>query len=257
MKYFFWLLISLIISTSVHAFTPDISLKLVLEDKIWDIEIIIEKRWEDFRDTLVSALENILINTPSASEKFTFIVTYLIDWIKNNSNRILTRADFVESYKGFEIVQVPNQILAVVTNSWPLWQNNDDAFEYLSSYIFGNNETGAEIAMTSPVMRIPLDTSSYETAFIMPNKRTMENLPRANTSRISFKEVPWSLKAVRKFSWWSSTSVVDSQRTAFQNDLNNAWITRYWLPTLSLYDWPRVAAQNRRNELWVDLNQEI
>lgn len=257
MKYFLSLICITLCSSIVFAFSPSVTLNLVLQDAIWKLEIIIQEKGEAYRETVVWALENILERKSSFAawpEKVTYIIWYLINWVQKNGSTLLTRNDFAGSYDGFVIVQLPDQILALVRNNWPLGQNNDDAFEYLSEFIFWNNTTWAEIAMTSPVMRMPLDSSSYETAFIMPSRWTMETLPRPNTDRISFKKNPWSLKAVRRFSWRTSTTVVDAQRLAFQEDLKAAGIARYGLPTLSLYDGPRVSANNRRNELWVDLN---
>ena len=248
---------ALCFSSTSFAHIPSPDLVDTLDEKLLQFETIIQSRGEDFRVVVLLALNGILSNASSYSsaDRVEYIVTYIITGIENNAKRTLTRADFADSYDGFAIVQMPDQVIALVRNSWPLGQNNDDAFEFLSSFIFGNNSTGAEIAMTSPVMRMPLDANAYETAFIMPDGWTLENLPKPNTDRIFFKEVPWSLKAVKRFSWRSSTSVVNNQRAVFQQELTAAGIERYGLPTLSLYDGPWVAGNSRRNELWVELNE--
>lgn len=252
MKYILSILALLLCSTSAYAYTPSDELTSLLDTKITELEILIIRQWKPFREKVISALDT--ISKQVSTDKATYIVNYLLTWIQKNAKKMLTREDFAESYDWFEIVQLPDQILAIVRNEWPLGQNNDDAFEYLSSYIFGNNSDRAEIAMTSPVMRMPLDTSSYETAFIMPGQWTMQTLPQPNTNRITLKQVPGSLKAVKRFSGWTSESVVDAQRAEFQEQLSEVGIVRYGLPTLSLYDGPWVPASRRRNELWVELN---
>jgi hypothetical protein len=54
--------------------------------------------------------------------------------------------------------------------------------------------------MTSPVTRYKTSDVSYETAFIMPPKRTLENLPEPNNDRVSIKKIASSLQAVWRFS---------------------------------------------------------
>lgn len=53
--------------------------------------------------------------------------------------------------------------------------------------------------MTAPVTRTEVADGTFETAFIMPAKRTMETLPVPNNDAISIKETTPSRKAVRTF----------------------------------------------------------
>lgn len=167
---------------------------------------------------------------------------------------LLTIEDFPDDYATIDIVEIPQQIIATVINEGALWQRNDDAFDYLAGFIFGDNSEADKIAMTSPVVREQLNDSSYETAFIMPDGWTMKTLPDPNNDRVEIKEIPWSLQAVWRFSWYTTETAVDSQWELFQQDLEKEWITWYGLPTLAQYDWPWVWANRRRNELRVSLN---
>lgn len=166
----------------------------------------------------------------------------------------LTINDFPWNYEWITIVQSQPQIIATVKNEWSLWQRNDDAFENLAWYIFGDNSGGKKIAMTSPVTREVLTDTSYETAFIMPDGWTMDNLPAPSTERIEIKEIPGVLRASWRFSGYVTQDAVDREREAFQQRLEEEQITWHGRPTLAQYDGPWVAARNRRNELWVSLN---
>lgn len=166
----------------------------------------------------------------------------------------LTLESFPEQYENIDIVMVPEQIVATVTNEWSLWQRNDDAFEYLAGFIFGDNTEQDKIAMTSPVTRYKTSDVSYETAFIMPPKRTLENLPEPNNDRVSIKKIASSLQAVWRFSWYVNQESTDTQWKLFQEELENAGIIWYGMPTLAQYDGPWVSANRRTNELWVSLN---
>ena len=255
---------------TLYAYSPSLALQSSLEQKSQLLEEIVSHKWEPFRETIITLLQDILErwteSYAASPDKVIYILSFLIDWLEEGritwetiveediKNTPLTRQDFDVTYNGFSIVQLPDQIIATVRNNWPLWQSNDDSFEYLAGFIFWDNSSSAEIAMTSPVTRTQLDASTYETAFIMPNWWTMETLPSPNTDRITLKNLPWSLKAVRRFSWRVTEKAFDTQRTAFQSDLAAQWIIWYGLPTLSLYDGPRVSWSLRRNEIWVDLN---
>jgi hypothetical protein len=59
----------------------------------------------------------------------------------------------------------------------------------LAGFIFGDNTENNKIAMTSPVTRTQKAALQYETAFIMPSERTMDNLPSPNNDRITIKEI--------------------------------------------------------------------
>lgn len=262
MKHLFFLFIWLCITNVSYAYTPSDVLEQFLETKVEKYELMIDIQWETMRTKLVSALQQILDIAPDKNyrnieqEKFVFIISFLRNRIEENDKKTLTVDDFPGSYEGFVIVQYPDQIVATVRNTWPFGQTNDDSFQNLAGFIFGDNTSSTEIAMTSPVTRTQLDETTYETAFIMPSGWTMDSLPIPNNERITIKTIPWSLKAVRKFSGRVSKDVVDTQRELFQNDLVSQWVERYGLPTLSQYDGPRVAGSSRRNELWVELNRE-
>lgn len=261
MKYFFFLVFWVCALSISFAYTPSETLEHFLEEKVKSYEVIIDMQWETMCERLLSALEEIQEKGPSNNyrnieqEKFSYIISFLINNLRKTS-KILTLDDFPGTYDGFEIVQYPSQIVATVHNTWPFGQTNDDSFQNLAGFIFWDNASGTEIAMTSPVTRTQLDDTTYETAFIMPDSWTLASLPTPNNERVTIKTLPWSLKAVKRFSWRVTKDIVDTQRALFQEDLIAAEITRYGLPTLSQYDWPRVAASSRRNELWVELNQK-
>ena len=259
MKYIYTLILSLLFLGTSFAYTPPSVLTTYLESKVGIYQAQIDLWWQEAREKIVFKLVKRKNIAPSKNYRdldpamFLYVVEYLIQNIKKSSQP-LTRDDFAASYQWFEIVQYPEQIIATVMNDWSRGQTEDDSFQNLAWYIFGDNTTGAEIAMTSPVTRTAIDENTYETAFIMPSGWTMDSLPTPNNSRVWIRTIPSSLKAVKKFSGRVSKSVVDTQWAIFQEDLLSQWITRYGRPTLSQYDGPRVRGDARRNELWVELN---
>ena len=260
MKYIYTLVLSLLFVGTSFAYTPPSILTNYLDTKVRAYESQIAISWEETREKILFKLQTLQAIAPSNNyrdidqEIFIYIIQYLVQNLEREVPQFLTRDDFAATYDWFDIVQYPEQIIATVINDWSWGQTDDDSFQNLAGFIFGDNTTGAEIAMTSPVTRVAIDDSRYETAFIMPSGWTMESLPTPNNDRITIKTIPSSLKAVKKFSGRVSKSVVDTQWAQFQEQMKSQWVTRYGRPTLSQYDGPRVSGNARRNELWVELN---
>ena len=88
-------------------------------------------------------------------------------------------------------------------------------FGILADYIFGNNQAAEKIAMTAPVTQRPsandddqagtriemtapvtqrpaqTDGDSFIISFVMPERFTLETVPRPNDPRVSLREAPW------------------------------------------------------------------
>ncbi len=244
---------TLLSHASIFAYTPSSDIQIKLDEIVNKIQNIIAVEWEFMRLPIIWLLEEYKIKKAS-NEKAAYILNYVL-WKIVEGPKKLTLEDFPNTYKNITVVNKPPQTIATVINRWSLWQRNDDSFEYLSWFIFWDNTNAAQISMTSPVTREKIANNQYETAFIMPQWRTLDNLPNPNNDRVSLKEIPWWLYAVRKFSWYTNETLVNTQWDLFTDELRNEGITWYWLPTLAQYDWPRVASRARRNELWVSLNR--
>lgn len=261
MKWLIYVIVICLLSINYSiAYTPPVWLVDYLEEKVALYEGMIQEQWEPMRAKMITALETLLTIAPENKyrdidqERFSFIISFLLENIASWSSDMLTIDDFRGDYDWFSIVQVPEQIVATVRNMWPLWQTNDDSFDNLAWFIFGDNTSNTKIAMTSPVTRTQIDQNMYETAFIMPLWRTLDTLPLPNNQRVQIKTLPSSLKAVRRFSWAVTKEIVEQERSIFQNDLRSQWIKRYGLPILSQYDGPWVPLSQKRNELRISLN---
>ncbi len=260
MKYILSLSLLVVLTWFTVAFTPSDELLYVLEEQADILEQRIAQEWV-LRTKILRAIQQMKEKAAASNYreieqgKFEFVLWFFKEKVAATEKKNLTRNDFAKAYAWFEIMEYPETIVATVINTWPLWQTNDDSFENLADFIFWNNSASTEIAMTSPVTRTQLTPSTYETAFIMPSWRTLNSLPSPNNDRITIRTLPWSLKAVRKFSWRATRQQVENERISFQQDLTAQSVVRYWLPTLSQYDWPRVPAASRRNELWVELSE--
>ena len=113
-----------------------------------------------------------------------------------------------DKYDDFEIRKYESSLFTTV-------QLNTDIYEYaskkgfsvLANYIFGNNEDGKQIPMTSPVSMTIGEKISM--MFLVPEGITKEKLPKPLNSGIKFIEVPKKKYAAISFGGWSSQSKIN------------------------------------------------
>ena len=115
-------------------------------------------------------------------------------------------------------------------------KNNDDAtsegFRILADYIFGNNTTQTEIAMTSPVrveeseeiamtspVKVDRDMRNdiWRVSFVLPSKWTLATVPLPNNNRITLKEMPQENIIAVRFSWFMSEEKIEKYEIELTN----------------------------------------
>lgn len=203
-----------------------------------------------------------------------FIVLLLSVWIIRwyyASKVERPQTNTVQVYDSFEIRTLPSQILATVTvtadnESQAAWKG----FRALGGFIFWDNirkdniamtapvisqESSQNIAMTAPVTSQEWSNWTYDVAFIMPSKWTMETLPVPNNTQVKLSENESSTIAVRTFAWYARNVTVKKQKERFKAALEKESITTDWSFTLAQYNDPRTPPWMRTNELWIPLKQ--
>lgn len=114
----------------------------------------------------------------------------------------------------FEIREYDKQIIAKTFVPGNYDDSTSDAFQKIADYIFGNNVSDTEIAMTAPVvqeakgqeiaMTAPVVQDKAEGGwymyFIMPSKYTMETLPKPKNKEVLIEEIAAQMVAVYTYS---------------------------------------------------------
>ncbi|MGZ9034025.1 MAG: SOUL family heme-binding protein [Rhodospirillales bacterium] len=143
-------------------------------------------------------------------------------------------------------------------------------FRTLAAYISGENEAGADIAMTAPVAQAPARTGKGEAIamtapvaqapagdggwiirFFMPAKYSRETLPRPVDPKIALAELPEESMAVVRFSGARDPAAVDAATRALQRGLDGSAWTPSGPPSAYFYDPPWTLPFLRRNEVAV------
>jgi hypothetical protein len=181
------------------------------------------------------------------------------------------RYTVVERLGEVEIRQYGTRLAADVVVTGDEEDARNKGFRVLADYIFGNNASKTDIAMTAPVaqeaarsekiaMTSPVAQergpgNTWRVRFFMPSKYTRETLPKPNNPAVEIVELPGETMAVLRFSNSRSAQRI-AEKTA---ELTRIIETSRWVATGAavswLYDPPWTLPFFRRNEVAIPVRQ--
>ena len=157
----------------------------------------------------------------------------------------------VKSYDDFEVRKYEASLFTSVklsTNDYK--EGSSKGFSVLAGYIFGGNDKGQQIAMTSPVS---MSLEDYMTMmFMVPKELEKDKLPKPNSSEIEFKEEPAKKVAAITFGGWANSEKIASYKQKLITSLDKekvAYTTKFFFLG---YNAP-YEMTNRKNEVIVEL----
>jgi len=149
---------------------------------------------------------------------------------------------------------------------------SNEGFRRLAGYIFGDNIADEDIGMTAPVvqeakkgedigMTAPVvqnaerDGDVWVMSFIMPERYTMETLPKPIDPQVELELIPGRTVAALRFS-----GLVDERRAAEREELLLGWVEKNGYeptskPQIARYDGPSTLPMFRRNEIIVEVSK--
>jgi hypothetical protein len=125
-------------------------------------------------------------------------------------------------------------------------------FRKLAVYIFGGNETGKSISMTSPV-HMDINDSASTMSFVMPASYNAENLPKPIDKQVILKQVPDEIVAAIKFGGYASDADLEKNKQKLIKALNENQIVFYGNFRFLGYNAP-YQFFGRRNEIIVNVH---
>ena len=152
-----------------------------------------------------------------------------------------------------ELRRYPEALTASVLRPGATYKEiSSPGFRSLAGYIFGGNEGGKKIAMTSPV-HMELGTDSSRMSFVMPSDVTMDSLPRPNDADVTLQRVPEEMVAALRFGGFSSDEKIATHPRELLQQVEDAGLHAIGLVRFLGYDppWQLVA---RRNEVVVRID---
>lgn len=183
----------------------------------------------------------------------------------------------VHEYPDFELRRYQPQLLAEVQLDGRFDKVGGDAFRILADYIFGNNQAADKIAMTAPVMQRPsagdeaeegtriemtapvtqraaeAATGEFIISFVMPQRFTLETIPRPKDPRVKLRQQPARLLAVLRYSGGWDASRYRAHEARLLEAVRDAGLTPVGAPIYARYNSPFSLPFLRRNEVMVEV----
>lgn len=151
-----------------------------------------------------------------------------------------------------EIRFYPSATLATISSDAKSYKElSGSGFRKLAGYIFGGNEHGTQIAMTSPV-HINVNDSLSTMSFVMPSTFKMENLPKPNDSEIQLTTSENEYVAAIRFGGFVSDQDLKGYSKKLVEILNEKGIEMLGNPRYLGYNPPYQLA-GRRNEIIIPI----
>jgi effector-binding domain-containing protein len=165
----------------------------------------------------------------------------------------------IENYK-YQVIQEfgdvqirsyePTLFSSVVLNSKNYQDSSSEGFRQLAGYIFGGNQKGQKIAMTSPVAMNFGETT--EMMFMIPSEFDQDELPKPNNPNIKIKEVPEKTVAAISFSGWANDRKIEKYKNKLLAQLDELEIDYYGSVSYLGYN-PPYEVFNRKNEIIIEI----
>ncbi len=182
---------------------------------------------------------------------FAFIMVQAVT--QSSSNKIEQYAYTVEREIGdVEIRQYEDAVFSSVRLQDSTYANSaNQGFRILAGYIFGGNDKGQSIAMTSPVVMEM--GKEMKMSFMVPSGMNMDSLPKPNDGRVYQEKVPGSKMAVIRFGGWSSDEKIEEKKQELIHILKENNMS-FEGPFLYMGYNPPYQLVGRRNEVAVRVN---
>lgn len=156
----------------------------------------------------------------------------------------------LDSDGAVELRAYPPHLVAEVTVDGARSRAASRGFATLARYIFGGNETGDKVAMTTPVTQLPVSMAQRWTIqFMMPSDFDRHTLPRPDNADIRFVETPAERLLVLTFSGGWGSGNLEKHRAALLQAAEARGLKTLGAPRYLFYDAPFTLPWNRRNEV--------
>lgn len=139
-------------------------------------------------------------------------------------------------------------------------------FRIIADYIFGNNLSSDEVAMTAPVtqqssesisMTAPVTQQSegafWNVRFVMPKNYTMETLPEPVNPEVVLIAVPAKRFAAIRFSGFANQDSLDRHTAQLREYIAEQNLASINTPQYAFYNAPWTLPFMRRNEVMIEI----
>lgn len=172
---------------------------------------------------------------------------------------------------GYEIRMYEPYIAMQTEVEGDFQQSINDGFRVLAGYIFGGNTAKQSVAMTAPVietkkvenvkvaMTAPVleqknsENNKRVITFTAPKEYTLETLPKPDSDKIKFVQVPSKKYAAHRFTWYYTDERVAKKKEYLMQLLSNDNVKTLGEPMFAGYNGPGTIPFLMRNEILVEV----
>ena len=160
--------------------------------------------------------------------------------------------EVLQEHDGFEVRQyAPANFIYVTMDAKSYKEGSSKGFGQLAGYIFGGNERGQKIAMTSPVEMEMEEQMTMK--FLVPSEYKIEEMPAPDNAKVQFKrEEPKTVAALR-FGGFADDEKIEGYKKKLFSLLKKEGIEHEETYSFMGYN-PPFDLVNRRNEVVVELS---
>ncbi|MGL5784823.1 MAG: SOUL family heme-binding protein [Alphaproteobacteria bacterium] len=129
-----------------------------------------------------------------------------------------------------------------------------EGFRVLADYIFGHNLPNESLDMTAPVIQQKTEgKDTWSIRFVMPEKYTLETLPRPVDCRIKLFEIPSKQYVVILFAGFAIENNLAHHLKKLEAYVHKAKVKTQSEPLFAFYDPPWTLPFLRRNEIMLEV----
>ena len=145
----------------------------------------------------------------------------------------------------------------------------NEGFRIIADYIFGNNISKKNVAMTTPVlqqqsekiaMTAPVtqegNRSQWKLRFVMPASYTMATLPKPNNDVVKLIKMPGKRFAVIRFSGMAGEVSLKDHTEELNNFITGKNLSALSQPSYAFYNPPWTLPFLRHNEVMIEIPSE-
>ncbi len=198
-----------------------------------------------------------------------FFIGALVLWGPMSSNVEQPKFNVIKSDRNIEIRDYAPQIIATTVVAGERDKAANEGFRKVANYIFGDNTSDSEIAMTAPVkqqssekiaMTAPVvqqkdADGTWTVSFVMPEKYSIESLPKPNDAEVILEVVPQKRYAVIRFrGTWREKNLEKNTQILLEYMQEND-LTPISQPIYAFYNPPWTLPFLRHNEVMLEVKQ--
>ena len=190
-------------------------------------------------------------------------------WSQTVSNVEQAKYEVVSSQGDVEVRLYAPMIVAEAEVTGDRKVAINEGFSIIADYIFGNNISKKNVAMTAPVvqqqsekiaMTAPVtqegNRSQWKVRFVMPASYTMATLPKPNNDVVKLVEMPSNRFAVICFSGMAGEASLKDHTDELNNFITGKKLNALSQPSYAFYNPPWILPFLRRNEVMIEIPSE-